>query len=72
MSAATAIRPAWQGPRCTPECVRCASCSGSTQAKPANRGCPPMTVRVIASRDSVPALTFVAALTAAGWAIPWT
>jgi hypothetical protein len=31
-----------------------------------------MTVRVIASRDSVPALTFVAALMAAGWAIPWT
>jgi len=29
-----------------------------------------MTVRVIALRDSVPALIAVAALTAAGWAIP--
>jgi hypothetical protein len=31
-----------------------------------------MTVRVIALRDSVPALIVVAALTAAGWAIAWT
>jgi hypothetical protein len=31
-----------------------------------------MTVRVIASRDSVLALIFGAALKAAGWAMPWT
>jgi hypothetical protein len=31
-----------------------------------------MTVRAIASRDSVPELIVVAALTAAGRGIPWT
>jgi len=35
-------------------------------------GLPPMSVRVIASRDSVLALIFGAALTAAGRAMPWT
>jgi len=34
MSAATAIRRAGHGPRCKPECVRCANCSGSTLRPP--------------------------------------
>jgi hypothetical protein len=41
MSAATDIPPAWHRPRCAPERVRFAGGSGSTQANPANRGCPP-------------------------------